>query len=243
MIKGIYNSLAGMLPGTLRQEVAANNLANANTVGYKKDRVFLQTMLDASLVMQKDANQNPLLLDAERVATDYGQGGLRSTGNPLDVALSGRGYFTVETSNGTRYTRAGAFSLNADGELVDSNGYTVQGDAGPITIPPGDVTISEAGTIIVNGQEIGKLKVIDFEESDALVKQGENLFKASAGATECPAPQTSMRQGFLEDSNVNVVQEMVEMIKLQNTYQTSARVLMAQDESLNKAVNDVGTVR
>jgi flagellar basal-body rod protein FlgF len=243
MIKGIYNSLAGMLPGTLRQEVIANNLANANTVGFKKDKVFLQTMLDASLVMQKDANQNPLLLDAENVATDFGQGALRSTGNPLDVALSGRGYFALETPNGVRYTRAGAFTLNADGYLVDSNGYTVQGDAGPITIPSGDVTISENGAIIVGGQEVAQLKIVDFEEPDALVKQGENLFKARAGATECPTLQITMRQGFLEDSNVNVVQEMVEMIKLQNTYQTSARVLMAQDESLNKAVNDVGTVR
>lgn len=243
MIKGIYNSLAGMLPSVLRQDVVANNLANAATVGYKKDKVFLKTMLDASLVMQKDANQNPFVLDAESVATDYSQGGLRSTGNPLDVAIKGQGYFAIETPNGTMYTRAGGFSMNANGDLVDANGYPVQGEGGPITLPPGEVTISENGTVFVDGQEAARLKVVDFEEPDALEKVGQNLFKARSGASENDNPNTSVMQGFLEDSNVDVVREMVEMIKLQNAYQTSARVLMAQDDSLNKAVNDVGVVR
>jgi flagellar basal-body rod protein FlgG len=249
MIKGIYNSLAGMLPSVLRQDVIANNLANAATVGYKKDKVFLKTMLDASLVMQKDANQNPFALDAESVATDYSQGGLRSTGNPLDVAIKGQGYFVIETPNGTMYTRAGGFSLNAAGDLVDANGYPVQGEGGPITLPPGEVTISENGTVFVDGQEAARLKVVDFEEPDALEKVGQNLFKARSGcgcttfASENDNPTASVMQGFLEDSNVDVVREMVEMIKLQNAYQTSARVLMAQDDSLNKAVNDVGVVR
>jgi len=243
MIKGIYNSAAGMLPRITQQEVIANNLANAATAGFKKDGVFVNTMLEASLVLQKDANQNPAILDAQDVKTDMSQGGLRATGNPLDLALQGRGYFAVDAPTGTMYTRAGSFSLNAQGMLVTANGYNVLGDGGPIELPAGDIAVSNSGIISVNGEEIGRLKIIDFPDADDLTKKADGLFAARPGATESDAPETTVGQGFLEDSNVEAIREMVDMITLQQAYQASARALMAQDETLQKAVNTVGAVR
>jgi len=243
MIKGIYNSAAGMLPRMLQQEVIANNLANAATTGFKKDGVFVNTMLEASLVLQKDENQNPLILDAQQVETDMSQGGLRATGNPLDLALQGRGYFAVDTPMGTLYTRAGSFALNAQGMLVTANGCKVLGEGGPIELPAGDVAVSSTGVISVNGEEVSRLKIVDFSDKNALVKKADGLFAARPGATETDAPETTVGQGFLEDSNVEAIREMVDMITLQQAYQASARALMAQDDTLQKAVNTVGAVR
>ena len=243
MIKGIYNSAAGMLPRILKQEVVANNLANAATTGYKKDRVFLNTVLDASLVLQKDALQNPLILSAERVETDLSQGGLTATGNPLDLALEGSGWFAIDSPTGTMYTRAGAFSMNAQGDLVTASGYRVLGEGGPVNLPEGTVVVTQDGAILVNGEELDRLKIVEFEESSALTKVADGLYKAGPGAVETQNTQTRISQGFLENSNVEVIREMVDMITLHRLYQASARALMAQDSTLDKAVNQVGAVR
>jgi flagellar basal-body rod protein FlgF len=243
MIKGIFTSAAGMLPRMLQQEVIANNLANAATVGYKKDRLFLKTMMDASLVLQKDTNQNPLMLNAEKISTVLSQGGLRATGNPLDFALSGSGFFVVNTPSGTMYSRDGRFSLTAEGDLVTVSGFPVLGEGGPINLPKGDITITPTGVIQVNGLEVDMLKVVNFEEPNSLYKQGDNLFAARDDATERQAFGTTVSQGFVENSNVEAIKEMVDMITLHRMYETSARALMAQDETLDKAVNQVGSVR
>ena len=243
MIKGIYNSAAGMLTRMVQQDVIANNLANAATPGYKKDGAFLNTMLEASLVLQKDARQNPLILNAQRIETDMSQGGLRATGNPFDLALQGPGYFAVETPSGTMYTRAGSLTLNAEGELVTLTGYRVMGEGGAIQLPPGEFAVSDRGAISVDGVEVNQLKIAKFSESNSLVKKADGLFAARSGAIETKAPETTVSQGFVEDSNVSAIQEMVEMINMQQAYQASARALMAQDETLEKTVNQVGAVR
>jgi flagellar basal-body rod protein FlgF len=243
MIKGIYNSAAGMLTRMVQQDVIANNLANAATPGYKKDGVFLNTMLEASLVLQKDVNQNPLILDAQRVETDMSQGGLRATGNPFDLALQGPGYFAVETPSGTMYTRAGSMTLNAEGELVTLTGHRVLGEGGAIELPPGEFAVSNQGAISVDGVEVNRLKIVNFSDPNALIKKADGLFAARPGATETESPETTVSQGFVEDSNVSAIREMVEMINMQQAYQASARALMAQDETLDKTVNQVGAVR
>jgi flagellar basal-body rod protein FlgF len=243
MIKGIYNSAAGMLPRMLQQEVIANNLANASTAGFKKDRLFLKTVLDGSLVLQKDHMQNPQILNAERVATVFSQGALRDTGNPLDFALTGPGFFAVETSDGTVYTRAGSFTMTPEGDLVTSTGNAVLGEGGAINLPQGDVVVTPGGAVLVNGEEIDRLKLVEFDNTDQLVKRADNLYSAGSDAAQKEATATTVNQRFLEDSNVEAIQEMVDMISLHRAYQASARALMAQDETLQKAVNQIAAVR
>ena len=242
MIKGIFNSAAGMVPRMMQQEVIANNLANAATVGFKKDQVFLKTLLDASLLLNNGGDLNSMITDAQEVMTDFSQGGLRTTGNPLDLCLNGPGFFAVETDEGTMYTRSGMFSLNEVGNLVTLSGQSVMGQAGPISLPHRDVVFAQNGAILADGQEIDRLKVVDFSNKRALVKKADNLFAAGPGAAETEAPETAIKQGFLEDSNVETIREMVEMITLYRAFQANARAIMAQDETLRRAIS-VGEIR
>ncbi len=242
MIKGIFTSAAGMVPRMTQQEVIANNLANAATAGFKKDQVFLKTLLDASLVLKNGGDINSMITDAQEVMTDFSQGGMRTTGNPLDLCLNGPGFFTVETDKGTMYTRSGMFTLTEEGNLVTSSGQSVLGQGGPISLPHSDVVIAQNGAILADGQEIDRLKVVDFADKKVLTKNADNLFAAGPGASETEAPETVINQGFLEDSNVETIREMVEMITLYRTFQANARAIMAQDQTLQKAIS-VGDVR
>lgn len=242
MIKGIFSSAAGMVPRMTQQEIIANNLANASTVGFKKDQVFLKTLLDASLMLNNGGDLNSMITDAQEVLTNFTQGEMRATGNPLDLCLNGPGFFTVETDEGTMYTRAGMFTLDEQGNLITSSGQSVMGQGGPVMLPHSDVVITQNGAILADGQEIDRLKVVDFADKKALVKTADNLFAAGTGASETEAAETVVSQGFLEDSNVETVREMVEMITLYRTFQANARAIMAQDETLQKAIS-VGEIR
>lgn len=242
MIKGIFSSAAGMVPRMTQQEIIANNLANASTVGFKKDQVFLKTLLDASLMVNNGGDLNSMINDAQEVLTNFAQGEMRSTGNPLDLCLNGSGFFAVETEEGTMYTRAGMFTLDEQGNLITSSGQRVLGEGGPVILPHRDVVITQSGAILADGQEIDRLKVVDFADKRALVKTADNLFTAGADASEVEATETIVSQGFLEESNVETVREMVEMITLYRTFQANARAIMAQDETLQKAIS-VGEVR
>ncbi len=242
MIKGIFTSAAGMVPRMTQQEIIANNLANAATVGFKKDQVFLKTLLDASLLLNSGGDLNSMINEAQEVLTNFSQGGMRSTGNPLDLCLSGPGFFAVKTDEGTMYTRSGMFTLDPEGNLVTLSGQNVMGQGGPISLPHGDVVIAQNGAVLADGQEIDRLKVVDFSDKKALVKKADNLFAAGPGASETEALETVVNQGFLEESNVETIREMVEMITLYRTYQANARAIMAQDETLRRGIT-VGEIR
>ena len=144
---------------------------------------------------------------------------------------------------GTMYTRSGSFTLNADSQLVTTTGYKVMGEGGSIELPAGDIAVSSQGAISVNGVEVDRLKIVNFSEPNVLVKKADGLYAARPGAQETDCPETTVSQGSLENSNVAAIREMVDMITLQRAYQANARALMAQDETLQKAVTQIGANR
>jgi len=240
MIKGIYNSGAAMRAGTLRQDVTANNLANASTAGFKQERFVLEQKVDG-----KNVGDSRNLLEAVKASSyvNFSAGPLESTESPLDFALQGPGFFTLADDEGTYYTRNGRFDRNADGQLVDAQGRRLQGVGGDITLPPGIVTLTDDGNLSVDGVSIDKLRVVEFTDTGALVKKGDSLFTdPNNAAGEQQVLRTNVAQGFLEQSNVDAVREMVEMIANSRHYEASSRLMSAQDQSLNHVVNDIGRV-
>ncbi|HTO92870.1 MAG TPA: flagellar basal-body rod protein FlgF [Bacteroidota bacterium] len=246
MIEGIQTAETAMRPKLTRMELIANNLANVNTTGFKKDRLFVRMLNDAAAGVDAAGD----LADVQVTqATDFSEGPLRQTGNPLDVALQGRGFFVVNTPDGERYTRAGSFQLSPGGILVNGAGAQVEGENGPIRFPDmlrmqrATLTITESGEVMIDKETIGKLRVVDFADTSVLAKETASTFTAPAGTPliEGPSAGTTVRQGFLEESNVDPVHEMIAMTELQRSFDTDQKVLQALDDSVTKSL-EVGRV-
>ena len=240
MIKGIYHVAAGMLPREAQQEAISNNLANVNTTGFKAVRRLFRTTLDNRL-LQGGPGGTPLKPAGEEyyLQTDLSQGSLDRTHNPLDIAISGSGFFAVETGDGVFYTRNGNFKLNNDNELVNNLGHTVQGEGGVIVIEGSEVVIKENGNVIVDGNSVDQLRIVDFQQPDDLKRNGFGYFMPADPTTTINAENYRIMQGHLEKSNVNVVRTMVEMIELNRIYEALQKSMHAQDETLKAAVNEV----
>lgn len=240
MIKGIYTSAVGMQSRILEEEISSNNLANLNTTGFKKDNVHFKNLLDGNLVqLDLDGGQQGLA-GTHAVQTSFVQGELRSTNNSLDVALDGSGFLVVLTEEGEAYTRNGHFMLDEEGQLTTARGDKVIGTGGPILLFPGDVEIRENGEIYQNGGLVDELKIVDFEQPYALNKIGEGIFEETENSNLIEAEQTSIRQGYLEESNVNPIGEMVKLISIAKSFQAGQRAIQAQNSTLEKTVNQVG---
>ena len=241
-----------------RMDVLSNNMANSTTVGFKLDKSTSQAfdqVLDLKIRDGSQAYHNQAIghlslgVKIGETFTDHAQGSIRQTGGTYDCALSGKGFFTVKcvTANGeahTRYTRDGRFTLTKEGLLVDADGNAVQGEGGDITIPTDarSVSISPQGQIIADGQTIDSLLIKDFEDYDYLKKFGNTLFEPVNGATETPAT-AQVIQGYTEQSNVNVVREMVDMITVTRAYEANQKVIRSYDTMLQSAANDIGRVQ
>jgi len=180
----------------------------------------------------------------EGTFTSFRQGPLRDTGNPLDLALEGPGFFAVETPAGVRYTRAGSFRLDAEGYLADQTGNRVLGVDGPIQVgQAATVAIGQDGSVHADGVLVGTLLVVDFADPNAeLRKEGANLFAPQEGAVPLAAEGTRVAQGTLEGSAVNVVESLVRLIELQRAYEASQRVVRSYDETLDRTVNDLARI-
>jgi flagellar basal-body rod protein FlgF len=245
MIKGIYTSEASMRPKMTRMEVIANNLANINSTGFKKDRVFVE-MLNQSGAASSDA-RGDLTGVIVRKAVDLTQGSLQQTGNTFDLAIEGKGFFTIDTPNGTRLTRNGHFQLMPDGRLVTAEGFPVQGDNGDIVIPSMDkrkldsIAINEAGEILNGREPLGRLRIVDVTSPDQLQKDQETLLATGAGqvAMNLPHDQLHVHQGFLEESNVEGIQEMIDMIELSRSFETDQKIIQSQDATMDRSM-DIG---
>ena len=254
MLRGLYTGWTGMVTEQKRLDVISNNLANADTLGYKQESVSSQSFDKLLTIKIRDGSQSyhnqaigtmSLGVKVGEVYTDYSQGSIRGTSSPLDLALSGSGFFTITTTNAkgetvTRYTRDGSFQLTKDGYLVDSQGNRVQGSGGDIQIDPNakDITIDNS-RITVDGEVKDTLKIVDFENYDYILKTGDNLYRVVDGATETTS-NASVLQGYTEQSNVNVVSEMVDMITVTRAYEANQKMIRSQDSMLEKAVNQVG---
>ncbi len=264
MISGLYTAASGLISETYKQDVIANNLANVNTTGYKKDRALYITFPTVFLYRINDEKMKiPGAVTAD-VLTPIGEmgrgvqlrydgiqpviteeGSYIETQNKLDFAIKGNGMFVVNTPFGIRYTRDGSFTLDNDHKLVTKNGYTVLGNRGEITLEGTEIYVDEAGNIFMDGQEIDSLKIALFDEQSKLRKQGDNLFYLLDGGLLPENEEGSdiqIKQGYIETSNVNVVREMVDMITAYRSYEASQKTIQAQDQTLNRAVNDVGNI-
>lgn len=248
MTRGVYTAATGMLANQTAQDAIAQNLANANTNGYKQDipefQSFGQTLLRRLGGGAPDPSVGALGqgVTLRALATDFGDGALQKTDNPLDVALTGDAYLAVQTPQGVRLTRDGALTRNPQGLLAQSNGGNLVLGVGdrPISIPSGakSIVINDQGVVTVDGRTAGSLRLAGVSRADGAAKMGDNLFSE---ATLRPASTGSgVRQGFLEASNVSVVKEMVSMISVMRAYETNQKMLKAEDEATGKAVSEVG---
>lgn len=247
MIRGIYAAASGMVAESLRNDVIANNVANINTAGYKRDVAVSRDFASVLIERINDGSPTPVIgtvgsgAQIDEVATIHTGGMMRQTGNDFDLAVNGNGYFVVQTPDGLRYTRNGIFTRNSQGQLVTSDGYRVMGQNGPINVGEGRMTVAGDGTISINGVETDRLRVVEFADEKQLTKQGSSLFAAPGGAQQQPATGV-VNQGYLEMSNVNVISEMVNMINGFRTYEINGKSVQAHDQLLDKAVNEVGRV-
>jgi len=243
MIKGLYHAAAGMLPRMNQQETVGNNLANVNTTGFKADHRFFQTELNNTIIQSGQYGEiQEFSEDEVSLVTDFSQGSLSETRNPLDIAINGDGFFVLETGDINSFTRNGNFMVNAEGELVNSRDYKVLGENGPITIVGREVVISADGSVVVDGVLIDKIKIVDFEEPYDLRRNGFGYFIPTVNFEEIDSENMTIKQGFLENSNVDPIAEMVRMIELNRNYESCQKAIHAQDTSLGLAVNQIAGV-
>lgn len=266
MNQGLYTAYLGMRARQQALDTIADNIANASTTGFKAGALAYRSIEEgetfsgggAEASAPQPAAQNAPAQALSDGATssgrpralgvvagssvDHGAGALRQTGAPLDLALSGEGYFVVQTARGERYTRAGSFTLNADGQLVTQTGDLVVGEGGPLTLPPGEVMVGEDGSVSVAGREAGRLRVARFEHpAAALLKEGANLFAPTGAERPLEANGARVIQGTLESSNVNPVAELSAMIEASREFDSLQRSITLQMNDLGRKVaNEIG---
>ncbi len=217
-----------------RNDVISNNLANVSTGGFKKEIAVFHSG------GQNQSNGEPVVF----TATSFVQGALRRTDNPLDMAIEGEGFFVVETDEGEMYTRNGAFMKDSEGYLCTAEGHRVVTSSGTIQLPPGRVEVSKEGIVSVNGSDIGRVKVVRFQDTSKLEKVGSNLFRANDGASpeEVPEEEAAVLSGYIEESNVEVIKEMTDMIAALKAYEIAQKVFKSEDEVLQHLTRTVGRV-
>lgn len=235
MSSGYYAACTGLMSRTQALDTIANNVANVSTVGFRASHNVFSSMLaatpDSSLsVLNQDANDYGVLSGTQ---LDNSQGALTRTGNDLDLAVEGPGYFSVQTASGTAYTRNGNFRVSPQGQLITSAGDPVLGENGPIMVVGEPVSISTDGTISVNGAISGRIRLVEFASTVQMQSAGGTYYTAPTGTTTA-ASKSQVRQGMIENSNVNPVTSAVELITAQREVETMRRVLSMFSTELDK---------
>lgn len=224
-----------------RMEIITNNLANTDTPGFKADYLSLNLVKPPAGLPAGSVRQDDL---GPRISfyTDFSAGEFRATGNNLDFAIEGDGFFAVETPEGVQYTRKGNFTVNKDGTLVTQEGLPVLGDAGPIQIEGEDIRCDQEGNLYAGDEQVAKLRIVRIEDKTRLEKSGESLFRLKDGGVAAAAEGAFVRQGFLEGSNVTVIRAMTEMIEALRGYEAYQKMMQTIDENTSKSVNEVGRI-
>lgn len=261
MVKGLYTAYTGMINEQHRMDTLTNNLANADTTGYKKEGTTNQAFSDVLGIKIKDLSEGygtaktlgtmNMGVKIGENYTDWSDGPMKSTGNTYDLALSGNGFFAIDYTNKAvnvqrdtadtqtvMYTRDGNFTVDVNGNLVTSDGdYVLDTDGNHITLDPNKTSqINTSGQIMQDGNVVATIQVTDFEDYNYLSRYGENLFEAVDGATTTDSTAT-VNAGFLEQSNVSTIDEMVNMIEVQRHYETNQKMIQTEDDALSTAVS------
>jgi flagellar basal-body rod protein FlgG len=241
--------LAGhaMINKMAQMEVVTNNLANINTKGFKRDKVFVNELRKHLESLQRPELDTDVHVPQSEAVIDFSQGSMDGTGRPLDLAISGNALFSVETPEGEAYTRDGRLTLNAEGVLINLDGYTVLGEGGPIQFDlqqhsQSEILINETGGVLVDGALVDTLKIVGIDEPRDFTKIGANLYRLDSANELNPAENFAVKQGFLEESNVDPIAEMVALIEISHFYESTEKMIRTQDRMLNQAVNDIGKV-
>jgi len=237
----IAAQISSTIDGLTREfNIIAHNLANVSTVGYKRRC----NTFSKSLVAQGAGTKTETGNEADLYATfDFSQGSLNETGRSLDFALCGKGFFVIETPDGPLYTRNGMFRLDQNGQIVDSAGRIVAGEAGPISIPPeaglSQISVSSDGSISAAGAVVGKFKLVDFKNNESeLIAAGLNCLQAPKNMEPEPPENLIVKQGFQENSNVQLVEELVDMIMVSRLYEANMK-FMSVGKDTSKSLIDV----
>ncbi|MDZ4364530.1 flagellar basal-body rod protein FlgF [Brevundimonas sp.] len=231
---------------TLRREldIVANNIANADTTGFKVEQLMVGTEVGARA---RNDNVRPgvsFVMDTG-VGRDYGQGALQQTGRTLDFAIEGEGaFFTLQDGAGEAYTRDGAFTLDPEGRLTTQGGLPVLADGGEIILDPalGAVSVAPDGSISQNGQPVGRLSVVRFETLSVLEKGGDGLYRNTSNAQPMEATDARVRQGMLEGSNVNPILEITNLIEISRAYERITKLIEQSTDLSKRAVERLGRV-
>jgi len=276
MIRGLYTGASGMIAQEARMDTVANNLANVDKTAYKKDSAIFKAFPD---MLIRSINESVLGItpagsydtmpyvgklgtgvEVNEVFTNFEQGSLQRTENNFDLALEGRGFFTVLTERGENYTRDGSFTINQDGVLVTHNGNPVLGENGIIVVQKHNFIVNERGEVLINSViprdprttvgidsntwedavVLDKLKIVDFEYPREIKKVGDSMYRETRySGPPLPPDNVKVIQGFLEKSNVNIIREMVDMIEVQRSYEANQKTVTTHDQTLGKLINEV----
>lgn len=233
MLDALTASQFAMQMDQLKLQTISQNVANMNTPGFKR-----QLLESRGFAEQLQANLSEVLTqtDASQIKT---QGIIAQSHNPADFAIAGEGYFQVQGDQGVFYTRRGDFHINAHGELTTATGETVLGKSGVIRVDDSSFTVDAQGTIVVDHRKIDQLNVVQFEHTNDLRYVGNGLYQSEQPANPVTA-NTRIMQGFIEQSNVKSVDEMMDMVKLSRHFEASQRVMRLSDNLLSNAINQLG---
>lgn len=215
--------------------VISNNLSNVQTAGFKRDVPVFREVLATS-------KRAVLRQTKEEVQTVFEQGDLQRTGNPLDLAIEGEGFFRVKTPSGVRYTRAGNFRMNREKTLIHESGFPVLGRQGEVTLRGREIVVEKNGSVKADGVEIDQIVPVTFRDLRVLRRDGNGLFRLEGSQVEAPAEESQLLQGSLELSNVNPVQEMVKLIDCLRSYESCVKMIHSNDEMDSKASNELGRI-
>ena len=232
MDQSLLNAAAGLRARIESLDVLANNIANADTAGFKADREFYNLFLSelAEPGVHNEVTWMPLV---EGSIIDFTQGVLTPTASPLDVALSGPGFFVVDGPQGTLFTRNGNFRRSPAGRLETAEGFAVMGENGPLNLPPGELKIAEDGSVRVAQQAVGSLKIVEFSAPRSLFKAGRSYFQSTEPSPPA-ATRTAVREGHLEAANVNAAEAAVRLVEVSRQFQMITRAVSLVANEMNR---------
>lgn len=257
MLDGMKMAAQGMMTQAAKQDIITNNLANVGTAGFRKESATITSfteILDREVGGMDGMTQSSCEIStAPGIAingqlstssvTHNAQGSLKETGSPFDMALddNGRGFFTIQAADGVRFTRAGNFHLSTDGHLVTADGSAVMGHRGPIKLDGSNFQVSNDGVITCDGKAVDRILVTVFDGKQEMKRTGDNQFAATGGVRA--STNFQLKQGYVEQANVNAISEMVDMMMVMRNYEANQKVLQAHDKTLEKTVGELGRVR